>query len=233
MKPCAFPTADKTYGCALGPCWVHTHTTKCTVLLACCSWNPLWAGFFIPSLPVWLSVGCQSCRKPRDCSTALLWCGKGESLGEDLCLGVSKTAQWAEMLACRPDDPSLILASHMVAGKKWLLFVVLWPPHFRICALGHIPGYLINTQIEARHIVHKFVPHLWWWRLKPRKKVWATEQRYDEQVLPRATSCLGYPYALPGTPPVSGKTFPYLWWCQWPMGLLLVTTLWIGIGCGK
>lgn len=75
-------------------------------------------GSFMPSLPVWLSVGYQSCRKPRDCSTALLWCGKGESLGEDLCLGVSETAQWAQVPACRPDDSSLILASHMVAGKK-------------------------------------------------------------------------------------------------------------------
>lgn len=85
--------------------------------------------------------------------------------------------------------------------------------------LGHIPGYLINTQIEAKHIVHKFIPHLWWWRLKPREKVWATEQHYDEQVLPQATSCLGYPFALPSTPLVSRKTFPYLWWHLWPIGL--------------
>lgn len=156
-------------------------------------------------------------------------CGvaKGSLWGEDLCLGVSETAQWAEMLACRPDDPSSILASHMVTGKKWWLFVVLWPPHFRICALGHIPDNLINTQIEARHIVHKFIPHLWRWRLKPREKVWATEC-YDEQVLPRATSCLGYPFVLPGTPPVSGKTFPYLWWCLWvSTGYLLMNWHWL------
>lgn len=176
----------------------------------------------MPSLPVWLSVGCQSCRKPRDCNTALLWCGKGEALGGDLCLGVSETARWAQVPACRPDDSSSILASHTVAGKKCFLFVVLWPPHFRICAFGHIPGYLINARIEARHIVFKLQRCLWWWRLKRREKVWATEHHY-EQVLSWATSCLGYSStALPTAPPVSGQTFLCLWWC---------CGLWVSTGC--
>lgn len=52
-----------------------------------------------------------------------------ESLwGEDLCLGVSETTQWIEVLECGPDDLSSILASHMVAGEKFL-FAVLSPPH--------------------------------------------------------------------------------------------------------
>lgn len=92
-------------------------------------------------------------------------------------------------------------------------------PHFRICAFGHIPGYLINTWIEARDIVLKRKWHLWWWRLKPWEKMWATEQSYDKASLSQATSCLVCPVALPPAPPGAGKTFPYLWWYWWPVGL--------------